>query len=115
MTTSHTARFEEAKLRDLAVGQDRREKLPFSSSEASSATSKRRSKTLAEARKHISGGDSSVQMQSELKSLTQQEREEVLADAHLPIVLPVDHSLAMKADLVLTWGKLGVINRHHKT
>ena len=76
------------------------------SSEASEATRVRRSHMLAVARSYINGGDESVQLQSQLKILTQEEREKVLADAHLPIVIPVNHALAMKADLALPWAKL---------
>lgn len=72
---------------------------------------------LSVARSCISGGVESVQLQSELKCLTQEEREKVLADIHLPIVIPVidNHALAMKADLALPWAKLRVINRYDKT
>ena len=40
------------------------------------------------------------------------EREELLQSAQLPIQIPVDHSLAMKADLALPWAKLRVINKY---
>ncbi len=84
-----------------------------SSSEASKATRVRRSHSLSLARRYISGGDESVQLQSELKCLTREERERVLADAHLPIVIPVNHSLAMKADLALPWTKLRIVQRYY--
>lgn len=82
-----------------------------SSSAASKKTLLRRTHKLSHAREFISGGDSSAQMQSEMRCLTRQEREELLQDAHLPIVIPTDHALAMKADLALSWGKVEVISR----
>ena len=85
-----------------------------SSSEASEATKIRRSRTLSMARSYMSGGDDSVQLQSELKCLTREERESVLAGANLPIVIPVDHSLAMKADLALPWAKLRIVQRYNQ-
>ena len=85
-----------------------------SSSEASEATKVRRSHTLSLARSYMSGGDDSVQLQSELKCLTQEERKKVLADAHLPIAIPINHSLAMKADLALPWAKLRILNRYNQ-
>lgn len=81
------------------------------SSEASKTTVSRRTKTLAEVRSSISGGDSSVQLQSELRSLSKEEREEVLREANLPVVIPPDHALAIKADLALPWAKMRVISR----
>lgn len=71
------------------------------SAEASESTKIRRSRTLSAARIYMSGGDDSVQLQSELKTLTREQREKVLENANLPVVIPVEHSLAMKADLAL--------------
>ena len=87
-----------------------------SSSEASEATKVRQSCTLSMARSYMSGGDDSVQLQSEIKCLTQEERESDLAGANLPIVVPVDHSLAMKlkADLALPWAKLRIVQRYNR-
>ncbi len=52
-------------------------------------------------REQLSGGDISDQMMSEIKYLTNEEREAVLQEARLPINIPPDHALAMKADLTL--------------
>ena len=51
------------------------------------------------------------QLQSEMRSLSKEEREEVLQSAHLPVVVPTNHALALKADLALPWSKLRVISR----
>ena len=81
------------------------------SSKACSKTLSRRSSQLSQLREVISGGESTVQLQSELSSLTKAEREEVLEGAHLPVVIPADSALALKADLALPWAKLRVISR----
>ena len=81
------------------------------SSEASKRTIASRNKTLAELRNSISGGDSLLQLRTELRALSKEEREEVLEGANLPVVIPTDHALAMKADLALPWAKMRVISR----
>jgi hypothetical protein len=50
-------------------------------------------------------------MRSEVKALSKEEREAVLHQAQLPIHIPPDHALAMKADLALPWAKMRVISR----
>lgn len=59
----------------------------------------------------MSGGDALTQLQSEVRCLSKDERQELLQEAGLPIVIPADHSLAMKADLALPWAKLRKIRR----
>ncbi len=81
------------------------------SSEASPKTITHRTRTLTQLRNTISGGDISVQLRSELRVLTKEEREEVLREAGLPIKIPPDHALAMKADLALPWAKMWSISR----
>lgn len=81
------------------------------SSEACSKTVANRTQTLNQLRTSITGGDSSVQLQSELRALTKEEREKVLKSAGLPIEIPPDHALAMKASLALPWAKMRVISR----
>ena len=80
-------------------------------SEASPITIRRRSHQLAKVRDTISGGASLEQLQSEIRCLSKEERQEILKDANLPISIPADHVLAMKADLALPWAKLRVIAR----
>lgn len=67
---------------------------------------------MSQVRAHISGGDEAVQMKAKLKAPPKSERETILADAQLPIVIPTDQSLAMKTDLALPWAKLRLINRY---
>ena len=50
-------------------------------------------------------------MASEIKALTTVERETLLQDAQLPIIIPTDHALAMKADLGIPWNKLRILRR----
>ncbi len=50
----------------------------------------------------------SDQMMSEIKYLTNEEREAVLQEDGLPINIPPDHALA---DLALPWAKMRVISR----
>ena len=47
------------------------------------------------------------QLASEIRSLTTAEREELLQDVQLPMVIPTEHALAMKADLEIPWNKHG--------
>lgn len=81
------------------------------SSEASSKTLSRRTQTLSKLRSSISGGDTSAQLLSEMHALTKEEREKVLKEAQLPIEIPPDHALAIKADLGLPWSKMRRISR----
>ncbi len=82
-----------------------------SSSEACHRTVTNRTRTISVVREQLSGGDISDQMMSEIKYLTNEEREAVLQEAGLPINIPPDHALAMKADLALPWAKMRVISR----
>ena len=54
-----------------------------------------------------SGGDSTTQLAAKIKSLSKAEREQ----ACLPIVIPPEHALAMKADLGIPWNKLRILRR----
>ena len=60
-----------------------------------------------------SGAIPVTQMASEIKALTTAERESLLQNAQLPIVIPTDHALAMKADLGIPWNKLRILRRLH--
>ena len=46
-----------------------------------------------------------------MQSLSKAQREELLGQAGLPIRIPTEQALAMKADLSLPWNKLRVIRR----
>ena len=80
-------------------------------SEASNKTIVRRTRSISQLRTYVSGGDVSVQMRSELQALSKNDREELLREANLPVQIPPDHALALKADLALPWAKMRVISR----
>ena len=82
-----------------------------SSSEASRRTLKRRTEQIGRIRSLSSGGDSTAQLRAEIKSLSKEEREELLQQAGLPVHIPIDHSLAIKADLGIPWRKLRILRR----
>lgn len=82
-----------------------------SSSTACHKTVLRRSKTLSAVRKIASGDDSNAQLQMEIKALTKSEREDLLKTAQLPITVPANHALAIKADLAMPWNKLRLLRR----
>ena len=85
------------------------------SSNACRKTIQRRSHCLGKLRTAISGGDVVTQLRSELRCLSKEERQELLQSAGLPVVIPPDHALALKADLSIPWSKLRVIRRQVKT
>ena len=82
-----------------------------SSSAASSKTVQRRSHVISDLRTIVSGEDSFIQFQSEVRCLSRSQRQEVLKGAHLPVIIPTDQALAMKADLAIPWAKLRIIRR----
>ena len=84
------------------------------SSKASARTLKR-TETISKVRSIISGRDNMAQLASEIRSLTKAEREELLQDAQLPVVIPTEHALAMKADLEIPWNKLRILRRYELT
>lgn len=77
-----------------------------SSSQACSKTLQRQTVQLSRIRELTSGGDASVQLQAVVRSLSKEQREELLGKAGLLIEIPTDQALAMKADLSLPWNKL---------
>ena len=79
--------------------------------DASKRTVERRSEVLSAMRQIASGGDTSAQFAAEVKSLSQVEREDLLQQAQLPVVIPADHALVMKADLGIPWTKLRILRR----
>ena len=85
------------------------------SSKASARTLKRRTETFSKVRSIISGRDNMAQLASEIRSLTKAECEELLQDAELPVVIPTEHALAMKADLEIPWNKLRILRRYELT
>ena len=49
---------------------------------------------------------------SEIRCLTKAEHEELLQDAQLPVVIPTEHALAVKADLEIPWNNLRILRRY---
>jgi hypothetical protein len=82
-----------------------------SSAEATQRTVQRRTAVLQQARKRVSGGESSTQLRAEMDSLTKQERQSLLHEAGFTVDIPPDVGLALKADLALPWRKLRILRR----
>ena len=51
------------------------------------------------------------QLQSEIAHLDVAKRQKLLTGAELPIIIPAEQTLAMKADLGIPWAKLRIVNR----
>lgn len=81
------------------------------SSEACPKTLQRRSHCLSSIRDAVSGGEAVTQLQSEIRCLSKDERQQLLGEAGLPVVIPTEQALAIKADLALSWNKLRVVRR----
>lgn len=79
--------------------------------DASRKTVDRRSVVLSTVRQIASGGDTSTQFAAEIKSLSKKERQDLLQQAQLPVTIPADHALAIKADLSIPWTKLRILRR----
>ncbi len=71
----------------------------------------RRTDVMSTIREMTSGGDSSSQLAAEIKHLSKEEREDLLSEASLPVTIPPNHALAMKADLGIPWKKLRILRR----
>ena len=83
-----------------------------SSSAASKRTLKRRSDELSRLQSFTSCGDFSAQFQAEIRALSKEQQEDLLQGIHLPVVIPTEQALAMKADMAIPWNKLRVIRRY---
>ena len=82
------------------------------SGEATSITRRRRSNELADIRKRLSLDDEEKQITDEMKILPDEMRKELVKDINFNITIPADESLAMKADLCLSWRKLRIMRRY---
>ena len=78
---------------------------------SSAASSKTVHHIISDLRTIVSGEESFIQLKSEVRCLSRSQRQEVLKGAHLPIIIPMDQALAMKADLAIPWAKLRIIRR----
>lgn len=81
------------------------------SSTACQKTVQQRCKTLSAVRKVASGNDSNAQLGMEIQALSRSQREDLLKKVQLPISVPADHALAIKADLAMPWSKLRILRR----
>ena len=59
----------------------------------------------------VSVSGSSAQFTAAVNYLSKSQREELLKQVQLPLVIPADHALAMKADLAIPWSKLRILRR----
>lgn len=83
-----------------------------SSDEASMKTLRRRSGELEVHRSTISKGASVVQLRSEVKSLSNEDRQALLEGLEFKIQLPAITGLALKTDLSLPWSKMRTMKRY---
>jgi len=83
-----------------------------STEDASKRTILRRNMTISTVREIVSGGDSSGQLAAKIQTLSKSEREDLLSQAQLPIIVPADYALAMKDDLAILWTKLRIFRRY---
>ena len=75
-------------------------------SDASSRTVQRRVQQVRDLRETLD-----VAIEEELRALPKIERQRLLREVALPIEIPADHTLAMKANLSISWNKLRVLRR----
>jgi len=69
----------------------------------------RRNMTISTVCEIVSGDDNSGQLVAEIQVLSKSERENLLRQAQLPVIVTVDHALAIKADLAIPWTKLRIL------
>ena len=63
-------------------------------------------------REGASGNDSSFQFTAVVNYLSREQREQLLQQAQLPLAIPADHALALKANLSIPWTKFRVLRRY---
>ena len=56
-----------------------------------------------------------VDLQEEVRAMTKHSRQEFLRDIGLPLEIPTDHCLAMKAGLSISWNKFRTLRRSAET
>ena len=84
--------------------------MPTKSVEASCATKKtlhRRIQKIREAR--IALG---IELEEEIRALSKQQRQNLLREVGLPLEIPIDHTLAIKSNLAISWTKLRTLRRY---
>lgn len=83
---------------------------------ASQTTVRQRSQSLTNVRLSLSGGDSATQLAHEVYTSQREDRQQLLdeirkVDGNFIVRVPVEASLAMKADLNIPWNKLRIMRR----
>ena len=66
----------------------------------------RRLKAVQEVRDYLG-----VDVQAEVKAMTREKRAALLKEIAFPVIIPKDHTLAIKANLAIPWNKLRVLSR----
>ena len=81
------------------------------SSDASERTQRRRRDDLVERRERLSGGaeDMALQLGLEVRALTKEDRQKLLADAGVKLEIDATQSLAIKAELAIPWYRLRIL------
>ena len=74
--------------------------------EASQKTVQHRVHALREVR-----GALAVDLVEEVRALPKARRQELLSEAGLPLEIPSNHALAIKANLAISWNKLRTLRR----
>ena len=88
------------------------------STKTTRTTIRARTAELSEYRNFVSKGESSTQLQDEIKVTTTEERELLLSELQkggFKVDVSTSQSLGMKADLNIPWAKLRVIRRYYYT
>ena len=65
-----------------------------------------RVQSISEARKAVG-----IELQDEVRALSSSARQELLREVGLPIEISVEHCLAMKSSLAISWNKLRTLKR----
>lgn len=85
------------------------------SGEAAPRTVRQRSQSLANVRLAVTAGDTTAQLSHELHSVEREDREKLLEEikktGKFLIRVPVQVSLAMKADMGIPWNQIRLLRR----
>lgn len=75
-------------------------------SDASHKTVKRRVDKVKDMRETVN-----LEVEDEIRALSSEKRQALLKETSLPLVVPIDHSLAIKSSLSISWNKLRKLRR----
>ena len=59
-------------------------------------------------------GTIGIGLEEEVRALSKERRQELLKEAALPVEIPPEHALAIKANLSISWNKLRTLQRDEK-